>query len=126
MIIDPQSPIGKIRLRVGDWADLPILPDSVIESALVDCDENIPRASSLCAQYILGMLTAKTHRKLANIEVWSNEQFANYVVFIKTTILNPHIMSVAPVPYSGYTEVNPLVSFVSEWNSAYSQAATPF
>ena len=122
MMIDAQTPIGKIRLRIGDWGDLPLLPDSVLESALEDCGYNVPRAASLCAQYVLGMLTAKTHRKLANIEVWSNEQFNNYVQFIKLTILNPHNMSVSPIPYSGATGEHPLVTFTSDWNAAYGTA----
>lgn len=119
MIIDPATPIGRIRLRIGDWASLPILPDTVIESALEDCNNNIPRTASLCAQYILGTLTAKTHRKLANIEVWSNEQFDNYVKFLKLTILNPHTMSVAPVPYTGVVSKHPLIKFTADWNRAY-------
>lgn len=123
MIIDPSTSVGKIRLRIGDWADLPILPDSVIESALIDSDNHVPRAASLCAQYILGTLTAKTHRKLANIEVWSNEQFSNYVEFIKLTILNPHNMAVAPIPYSSSTQNHPLITFTSDWNAAYGTAA---
>ena len=122
MIIDPSTPVGKIRLRIGDWADLPILPDSVISSALEDCRDNVPRAASLCAQYILGTLTAKTHRKLANIEVWSNEQFNNYIAFIKITILNPHNMSLSPIPYTGAAEQNPLTTFTSDWNAAYGVA----
>jgi len=119
MIIDPSTPVGKIRLRIGDWADLPILPDYVIESALTDCNENVPRAASLCAQYVLGTLTAKTHRKLASIEVWSNEQFNNYIAFIKITIFNPHNMSLAPIPYGGSTDSNPLIAFTADWNAAY-------
>lgn len=119
MIIDPATPVGKIRLRVGDWADLPILPDSVIESALDDCNGNTPRAAALCAQYILGTLTSKTHRKLANIEVWSNEQFSNYVSFIKMTIFNPHNMSLAPIPYTGAVTKHPLSVFTADWNAAY-------
>ena len=124
MILDPAAPIGKIRLRIGDWADLPILPDTVLQSALDDCNGNVPRAASLCAQYILATLTAKTHRKLANIEVWSNEQFTNYVQFIKLTILNPHTMTVAPVPYSNATEVHPLIAFTADWNAAYDPRVT--
>ena len=120
MIIDPATPLGKIRLRIGDWQSLPILPDSVILSALEDCQDNIPRASSLCAQYVLGMLSHRTHRKLANIETWSNEQFDNYVRFIKLTILNPHNMSIAPIPYSGSTQDHPLIVFTADWNAAYS------
>ena len=122
MTVDPTTSVGKIRLRIGDWADLPILPDAVIAEALIDCDANVPRAASLCAQYILGTLTTKTHRKLANIEVWSNEQFDNYVKFIKLTILNPHTMSLSPVPYTASMTVNPMTTFASDWNAAYGTA----
>lgn len=120
MTIDPTTPLGKIRLRTGDWADLPILPDAVIESALTDCQDNVPRAAALCAQYILGTLTAKTHRKLSQIETWSGEHFNNYVKFLQMTVLNPHMMSTAPVPYTGTVdEDHPLMTFQSEWNAAY-------
>jgi hypothetical protein len=123
MIIDPQTPIGKIRLRIGDWGDLPLLPDSVLESALEDCNNSLPRAAAMCAQYVLGMLTAKTHRKLANIEVWSNEHFSNYVQFLKMTVLNPHTMGVSPIPYAGEIKEHPLVTFTSEWNTTYQTVA---
>ena len=120
MIIDPNSPVGKIRLRVGDWSDLPILPDSVILSALTDCQQNVPRAAALSAQYILATLTAKTHRKLAQLETWGNEQFENYVKFLKMTVLNPNLMTSAPVPYTGNVqEDHPLIVFVEDWNTNY-------
>jgi hypothetical protein len=118
-IVDPSTPLGKIRLRTGDWQDLPLLPDAVIQSALDDCNGNVPRASSLCAQYILATLTAKTHRKLAQVEIWGREQFDNYVTFLKTTVLNPHLMSISPIPYAGAAETNPLVEFMEEWNKSY-------
>ena len=118
MALDPTTPVGKIRLRIGDFSDLPLLPDSVIDSALVDCDNNVPRASALCAQYILAILSAKTHRKLAQIETWSNEHFNNYVKYLQLTVLNPNLMTVSPVPYSGMVqEDHPLMVFVEEWNS---------
>lgn len=119
MIIDPDTALGKVRLRIGDWSDLPILPNSVITSALTDCQGNVPRASALCAQYVLATLTAKTHRKLAQLETWSNEQFDNYVQFLKLTVLNPHIMTTSPVPYTGGIEDHPLIEFVEEWNGKY-------
>lgn len=118
-VLDPATPVGKIRLRVGDWRDLVILPDSVIESALTDCQENVPRAAALCAQYILATLTSKTHRKLAQLETWSNEQFENYVEFLKLTVLNPHMMTASPVPYTGNITDHPLIVFVEEWNESY-------
>jgi hypothetical protein len=119
MVLDPTTSLGKIRLRIGDWSDLPILPDVVIQSALTDCQDNVPRAAALCAQYVLATLTAKTHKKLANIETWSSEQFENYVKFIKLTILNPHNMSISPVPYVNSTGDNPLIAFAKYWNAQY-------
>lgn len=118
MALDPSTPVGKIRLRIGDWSDLPILPDVVILSALEDCQNNVPRAASLCAQYVLATLTAKTHRKLSQIETWSNEHFNNYVKFLQLTVLNPNLMTVAPIPYSGMVEeTHPLMQFVKDWNA---------
>ncbi len=125
-VLNPASDVGKIRLRIGDWQDLVILPDAVIEQALLDCDDNLPRASSLCAQYVLAILTHKTHRKLTGqLEVWGSEEFDNYVKFLKTTILNPNLMQIAPVPYDN-SSVNPLIEFVECWNAAYAPTtATP-
>lgn len=130
--VDPSTPVGKVRLRTGDWQTLPILPDAVIESALTDCNNDIPRASALCAQYILGMLTHKTHRRMVQLETWSGEQYDNYVKFIQMTILNPNFMSIAPVPYvGGNDEDHPLIEFVNAWNEIYAgvqpyDAAAPF
>lgn len=118
-VIDPSTPIGKIRLRVGDWADLPILPDSVYQSTLDECGGSVPRAAQQCAQYILATLTFKTHKKLSTVEVWSGEQFDNYVKFLQTTILNPNLMSVAPIPYGFNGPENPLIEFVECWNEQY-------
>lgn len=124
-ILDPTTPLGKIRLRIGDWHDLVILPDSVIDSALTDCQNNVPRAAALCAQYILATLSFKTHKKMAQLETWSNEQFEHYVTFLKTTVLNPHLMTTAPVPYTGNIETDhPLITFVKDWNDSYTDTTT--
>lgn len=118
--IDPSTSLGKVRLRIGDWSDLPILPDTVINSALTDCQNNVPRAAALCAQYILATLAFKTHRKLAQLETWSNEQFEHYVEFLKTTVLNPNLMSTSPIPYTGMVDVDhPIMVFIEEWNASY-------
>lgn len=119
-VLDPTTSLGKIRLRVGDWHDLVILPDSVIQSALDDCQSNVPRASALCAQYILATLSFKTHRKLAQLETWSGEQFDHYVEFLRLTVLNPNLMTTSPVPYSGMDQSkNPLITFMDQWNREY-------
>lgn len=125
-VLDPSTPVGKIRLRIGDWQDLVILPDAVIEQALVDETNNLPRAASLCAQYILATLTHKTHRKLTGqLETWAGEEFDNYVKFLKLTILNPNLMTTMPMPYDN-SSCNPLIDFVECWNTAYSPTTTTF
>lgn len=119
-LIDPTTPIGKLRLRVGDFGDIPILPDSVYQSVLDDTEGNLPKASNLLAQYILATLTASTHRKLGSLETWGGERFKNYVEFLKLTMLNPNLMQLAPVPYDNTgSEDHPLIKFVEDWNSAY-------
>lgn len=119
-VIDPSTNLGKVRLRCGDWADLPLLPNEVIESALSESNNSVPKAASLCAQYILAMLTSRTHRKLAQLETWGNEQFENYVKFIQMTILNPNLAAIAPIPYAGGTDTeHPLIQFQKDWAANY-------
>lgn len=125
-ILDPTTPIGKMRLRVGDYSDLPLMPDAVYLSALGDCNNSVPKASVLVAQYILAMLTGQTHQKLAQIEVFGAEWFQNYLAFVKATILNPNFMEIAPMPYvaqvkNEFGEVVelPLVQFQKDWNANY-------
>lgn len=117
-LIDPTTSIGKMRLRVGDWRDIPIMPDSVYTSALADCDDNLPRASALVAQYILATLAHKTHRKMQGLETWGNEQFDNYLKYLKLTVMNPNLMQLAPIPYDNSAE-HPLIEFVEAWNCEF-------
>lgn len=125
-LLDPTTNVGKMRLRVGDYSDLPIMPDEVYQSALTDCNGYLPRASVLMAQYILASLTGQTHQKVAQIEVFGAEWFTNYLAFVKATILNPNLMQCAPMPYTPVTtdafgnkvEV-PLLQFQKDWNANY-------
>lgn len=125
-ILDPTTPIGKMRLRVGDFSDLPLMPDSVYRSALEDSNNSVPKASVLVATYILAMLTSQTHQKLSQIEVFGSEWFRNYLAFVKATILNPNFMDLAPMPYVaqirnefGELVELPLVQFQKDWNANY-------
>lgn len=126
MILDPTSNIGKVRLRVGDYSDLPYFPDDVYLSVIQDNNGNLPKAATTMATYILAMLTHETHQKLAQIEVWGAEAFQNYMAFVKGVILNPNLSSIAPIPYTPVTvdefgcpvEV-PLIQFQRDWNKNY-------
>ncbi len=120
MVIDPTTAIGKV-LRVGDFLDFPIFPDTVYQATLDDNEANVIRTSKTMAQYILAALTMRVHEKLAQVEVYGNQYVDNYVKFLKTTILNPNLMEVAPVPYGAMLdETHPLTKFREDWNANYS------
>lgn len=116
MIIDPTSNIGKLRLRVADYSDLPIFPDSVYQSVLDDSAGNLPKAAKTIAGYILGALSHKTHRKMAQLEVWGSEAFHNYKSFLALTITSPEFMDLSPIPYSSTGERSSLIDFQETWN----------
>lgn len=125
-ILDPTSKIGKMRLRCGDFSDLPIMPDEVYQSALDDCNGNLPRACVLVCTYILATLTGQTHQKLAQVEVFGAEWFQNYLQFVKLTIKNPNLMPYTPMPYMATTKDEcgheievPLIQFQKDWNALF-------
>lgn len=124
-VIDPSTPIGKMRLRVGDWADLPWLPDSVYQSTLDDNNNNIVKASGVVAQYILAMLTRNTKTKLAQLESYDNQTFEQYKQFLILTTKDPAFMSFNPlVTSSTSNEDNKLIQFQNYWNAGYFQGTS--
>lgn len=121
MALDPTSDIGKLRLRVADYSDLPIFPDAVYQSVLDENDGNLPRSAITMAQYILGTLTMKTHRKLAQLEIWGAEAYKSYKDFLMMTVKDPAFMNISPIPYSASgTDLHPLLQFQNDWNRNYS------
>jgi len=120
-IIDYSTDVGKVRTRVGDWSDLPYLPDSVYSDVITENNGNLQRASVQCAQYILAQMAYQGHRKLANLEVWGKEVFDNYRTFLTMIAKDPSYNGFAPVPYDGFVEgsENSLQQFVSDWNNNY-------
>ena len=120
-ILDPTTPIGKVRLRVADaGSDFQVFPDSVYAQTIIDCNNSLPRASTLMAQYILGTLTSSVTEKLGGIQVMGSEYFQQYKEFLKLTVLNPNLMTLSPLPYSSSgTTIHPLQQFVTDWNLNY-------
>lgn len=121
MIIDPTTSLGRVRLRIADTGDLAYLCDAVIQTTLDDHGGNVLQASKTCAMYILGMLSHKTHRKLAQLEVWGNEAFAAYKDFLLLTYTRPEFMDFSPVPYSSSAEFSPILDFQKSWNKNFSR-----
>lgn len=119
-VLDPTSALGKVRLRIGDWHDLVILPDAVIQATLDDYGGSVSQAASRCAQYILATLTSKSHKKVGLLEVWGSETFNNYVTFLEKTVLNPNLTDTCPIPYApATTDTNPLVQIEEDWAAGY-------
>lgn len=121
MTIDPTTDLGRIRLRIGDWADLPILPDSVINATLTDNQGSLSRTAQRCAMYILATLTSNAHKKIGILETWGSEKFENYVQFLEKTVLNPLLSDICPIPYTNATGLleNPLVQVGDDWAAGY-------
>lgn len=122
-ILDPTSSLGKVRLRTGDWHDIVILPDVVIQSTLDDYSGSVTQAAQRCAMYILATLTSKSHKKVGLLEVWGSETFNNYVTFLEKTVLNPHLTDICPIPYAPALETNPLVEIQTDWAAGYTPGA---
>lgn len=116
MIIDPSTDVGRLRLRVADTNDLPMLSDAVYAQTLEDNGNNLPQAAKACAMYILGMLAHKTHRKLAQLEVYGEQSFIAYKSFLMMCYTNPAFMDFSPVPYSSSAEFSPILDFQKSWN----------
>lgn len=116
MIIDPSSNLGKVRLRIADVSDLPYLSDDVIQTTLSENGNNVKLAAKICAMYILGMLSHKTHRKMAQLEVWGAEAFTAYKQFLMLAHTNPAFLDYSPLPYMSAAEYSPILEFQKAWN----------
>lgn len=120
MVIDPTTNEGKLRLRLSDWSDIPFLPSTVYQQTLIDNDNNLQKCTSVLGGYILGILSQRTHRKLANLEVWGNEAFQSYLQFLEKIIKDPAYSGVSPIPYMAKGDgFNPIVDFVDDWKRNY-------
>lgn len=116
MTLDPTSVVGKLRLRCGDYNDIPILPDSVYQETYTDSGNSLSRASVTCAQYILAMLSQNCHQRLVNIEIYGAEAFNNYLTYLTKVVLNPNLSQTCPIPYSASNDrVHPLIEFTEDW-----------
>lgn len=117
-IIDPSTSLGKLRLRVSDWGDIPQMPDSVYLQTLEDNDQNVNRAAVTCALYLLGILSQRGHRKMGQLELWDNGKFDQYLKYLMLISKDPSFSGLSPIPFCGKT-VNPIKEFVSDWQGNY-------
>ena len=122
MVLDLSQNEDKIRLRVGDYNDIPILPTSVYTATLADNNNNVNKCVPIIATYILALFAQKSHSKLSYIEVWSSEVYNNYRDWLLKVVLNPMLNQSSPIPYTGAsstTTKNPLIQFTEDWENGY-------
>lgn len=118
-IIDLSTPIGALRLRLGDTRDLPMLDDCVYEQALVDTKGNLKAATLLCGQYILAQLAFKTHQKMGLLEVWGSEAYKNYTSYLLLVLKNPDFSGISPLPFTQLSCPSPIARFQKNWDKQY-------
>lgn len=122
MVLDLSQNEDKIRLRVGDYNDIPLLPTSVYTATLADNNNNVNKCVPIIATYILALFAQKSHSKLSYIEVWGSEVYDNYKDWLLKVVLNPMMNQSSPIPYTGAsstTTKNPLIQFVEDWENSY-------
>ena len=118
--IDPTTNIGKLRLRLADWRDVQWLPDNVYKQTLIDCDNNLNKATSILAQYILAILSQQTRSRVMQIESFDDQAFQQFRQFIIDTVSNPAFMNISPIAITtGIEEKRPLIEFQKLWNAGY-------
>lgn len=122
MIIDISTAIGKTRLRCGDVGDLEILPDSVYTATLAEVNNSVPKASVICATYILGTFSQKSHRKIGALESWDNAKFEQYKQYLMMIAKDPAFNGINPIPYSPTSNIqSPIVEFLTDWTGNFVQ-----
>jgi hypothetical protein len=118
-LIDLSTPIGKLRYRLGDYLDIPRLPDDVYQSALDEKNNNMRAATVLCGQYILAGLAFDSQQRMGVIEVYGNQVFEQYVQFLKLVLKDPAFNGVCPLPYvAGADTLHPILQFKEDFTNA--------
>jgi hypothetical protein len=116
-VIDINSPVGMLRLRLGDTRDVPILPDEVIQQALDTNNGNMKAATKLCGQYILATLAFDSQQSLGVITVYGNQVFNQYKEYLMMVVKDPNFSSISPIPYGGSDGCeSPIVRFTKDWH----------
>lgn len=100
---DPCNPLDRIRLLVGDTSEVnEYLADQWYVYFLQKNQDNETLASIEAAKAILSRFTSHTREKVDQVELWGNDKFNNYLIWLKDYIENPSISGLqSPVPYAG-------------------------
>lgn len=100
---DPTRDIDRVRLSVGDTnVSNEYLDDAWYQHFLDNNDDNETLAAIDAAKAILVKFTSNVRERVDQIELYGNQQFDNYLSWLKDFIENPSISGLrSPVPYLG-------------------------
>jgi hypothetical protein len=100
---DPKNPLDRIRLKVGDTdVENEYLDDNWYVHFYTSNDRNEVRASIECAKAILARFTGNTREVVDQVEIYGNQQFENYLKWLKSYISDPDLSGIrSPVPFAG-------------------------
>ena len=109
-VIDLTTPIGRIRMAIGDFLDVPYLTDTQYQDMLDSNNQSENAVIQISAGYILMMLSFNTRCRLDRIETYGNQAFENYLKALKETIRNPAYGTVVPYIYAAGVYVEDVLS----------------
>jgi len=100
---DPKNPLDRMRLKVGDTNnDNEYLDDKWYAHFYITLNKNEVLASIECAKAILARFTGNTRQVVDQVEIYGNQQFDNYLKWLKSFISDPDISGIrSPVPFAG-------------------------
>lgn len=99
---DPSNPLDRIRMTVGDTdEDNEYISDGWYYYYLTANSNNETLTAIEVAKKILSKFTSNTREKVDQVEIYGNEQFNNYLKWLKEFIESPSLSGLrSPVPYA--------------------------
>lgn len=89
MALNFTLPVDRVRLAVGDTAELPIFPDALYQQVLDKNSSDEQKTALEMAQYILGYISQNGFREqAASYQVYGREWLQSYRDFLKTFLLS--------------------------------------
>ena len=102
---NPNNIIDRVRMMIGDVdPQNEYLTDLWYGHYLDKNSQNEVLAAIEAARSILVKFTNNTREKVDQVEIWGNDQFNNYLDWLKDFIENPSISGLrSPIPFGGGT-----------------------
>lgn len=108
MVLDPATkPVDRVRLRIADFSDIPLLSDDVIQYYITKNSSNETTAARECALVILGVLARDaSYNKIDALIVDGKNAYNSYKDYLLKLIADPRISLSIPVSYFGGVSIN--------------------